>query len=94
MKLKRALLATSLLLLSGVANAQLSFQTSSTTTRSEIFNITGFSNLAVGTSVDLGALVTSQPGVATYTYLGQESAYTDSLNLPASGLSLLESNPV
>ncbi len=94
MKLKRALLAAALLTMSGLANAELSFMTSSTTSRSEIFNIAGFSNLAVGTAVDLGALVTNHSGVATFTYLGQESGYTDSLNLPASGLSLFESNPV
>jgi len=94
MKLKRTLLAAALLTMPGLANAELSFMTSSTTSRSEIFNIAGFSNLAVGTAVDLGALLTNQPGVATFTYLGQESGYTDSLNLPASGLSLFESNPV
>ena len=94
MNLKRILLAAALLTISGAANAQLSFLTSSTTARTEIFNIAGFSNLAVGTAVDLGALVTNQPGVATFTFLGQESGYTNSLNLPASGLSLFESNPV
>lgn len=94
MKLKRATLAAALLTMSGLANAELSFMTSSTTERSEIFNIAGFSNLAVGTAIDLGALVTNHSGVATFTYLGQESGYTNSLNLPASGLSLFESNPV
>lgn len=94
MNLKRILLAAALLTISGAANAQLSFLTSSTTARTEIFNIAGFSNLAVGTAVDLGALVTNQPGVATFTFLDQESGYTNSLNLPASGLSLFESNPV
>lgn len=94
MKLKRAILATALLTMSGLANAELSFMTSSTAERSEIFNIAGFSNLAVGTAIDLGALVTNHSGVATFTYLGQESGYTNSLNLPTSGLSLFESNPV
>lgn len=94
MKLKRVILAAALLTMSGLANAELSFMASSTAQRSEIFNIAGFSNLAAGTSIDLGALVTNHSGVATYTYLGQESGYTNSLNLPASGLSLFESNPV
>ncbi len=94
MKLKRTLLTAALLTMSGLANAELSFMTSSTTERSEIFNIAGFSNLAVGTAIDLGALVTNHSGVVTFTYLGQESGYTNSLNLPASGLSLFESHPV
>jgi len=94
MKLKRTLLAAALLTMSGLANAELSFMTSSTTLRSEIFNVAGFSNMAVGTAIDLGALVTNHSGIATFTYLGQESGYTNSLNLPASGLSLFESTPV
>lgn len=94
MKLKRTLLAAALLTMSGLANAELSFMTTSTAERSEIFNIAGFSNLAVGTAIDLGTLVTNHAGIATFTYLGQESSYTNSLNLPASGFSLFESNPV
>ena len=94
MKLKKTLLAAALLTMSGAASADLSFLTSSTASRSEAFNIGGFPTLAIGTAVDLGALVTDQTGVATFTYLGQESSFTNSLNLPASGLNLFESSPI
>lgn len=94
MKLKRTLLAAALLTLPGVANAELSFLASSTTARTEIFDIAGFPDMAVGTLVDLGSLVTSQSGTLTFTYLGQESGYTNSLQFPASGASLFESNAV
>jgi hypothetical protein len=94
MKLKRALFAAALLALPGMAHAELSFLTSSTTARTEIFNIAGFPNMAVGTLVDLGSLVTSHSGTVTFTYLGQESGYTNSLQFPASGASLFESDAV
>ncbi len=94
MKLKRALFAAALLALPGIAHAELSFLTSSTTARTEIFNIAGFPNMAVGTLVDLGSLVTSHSGTVTFTYLGQESGYTNSLQFPASGASLFESDAV
>lgn len=86
--------AAVLLTMSGTASADLSFITSSTLLRSEAFNIAGFPDLAVNTAVDLGVLTTNQAGIVTFTYLGEESGYTNSLNLPASGLSLFESNPV
>lgn len=94
MKPKRAILAAALMTVSGLASAEISFVTSSTVLRSEAFNIGGFPTLAAGSTVDLGFLTTNQTGIAAFTYLGQESSYTNSMNLPASGFSLFESNPV
>lgn len=94
MKLKKILFAAALLTISGAASAELSFTTSSTVLRSEEFNIAGFPTLATGSAVDLGFLATNQTGIATFTYLGQESSFTNSLNLPASGLNLFESSPI
>ncbi|MDP3715086.1 MAG: hypothetical protein Q8R21_01615, partial [Burkholderiales bacterium] len=94
MKLKHTLLAAAMLALPGIVNAELSFLTSSSVARTEIFDIAGFPNMAVGTLVDLGTLVTSHSGTITFTFLGQESGYTNSLQFPASGSSLFESNAV
>lgn len=94
MKLKKTLLAAALLAMSGAASADLSFTTSSTVLRSEAFNIAGFPTLAIGSAVDLGFLAANETGIATFTYLGQESSFTNSLNLPASGLNLFESSPI
>lgn len=91
--MKRLLLAASLLAASGLANAQLSFLSPATATRTETFNVAGLPNYAPGTVLALGALVTSQPGTFSFTYLGEESGFTNSLHL-ANGLNLFESNPV
>jgi PEP-CTERM motif len=93
--LRKSLLAFTLLATAGVANAGLSFSTASTATRTEIFdNIVGLPNLGLSTSVNLGSLITDQLGTITFTYLGQESGYTDSFHLNVNGTNLLESNPV
>jgi len=94
--MKRTLLVAALLAAAGVANASdLSFVTSSTTSRTETFNnITGLPNFAVGTLADLGSLSANTSGFITFTYLGQESGFVDSFHLVLNGTSLLESNAV
>lgn len=91
--MKRALIATALMAASGFANAGLSFVPSATENRTETFNIAGFPTFAVGSAVPVGQLITSETGNVTFTYLGQESGYSNSLHL-ANGLNLFESNAV
>lgn len=91
--MKRTLIATLLMAATGFAHAGLSFSPSTTVNRTEIFNVAGFSTFAVGSTVPVGQLVTSELGTATFTYLGQESGYTNSLHLP-NGSNLFESNAV
>ena len=93
--LAKSTLAFVLIAAAGSANAGLSFVESSTAYRTEVFNsITGLTNRGLLTPVKLGSLITDQLGTITFTYLGQESAYTDSFHLTVNGTNLLESNPV
>jgi len=94
--MKRTLLVAALLAAAGVANASdVSFITSSSTARTETFNnITGLPNMAPGTMVDLGALWANKAGTITFTYLGQESGYSDSFHLVLNGTNLYESDAV
>lgn len=91
--MKPILLAAVLLTASGLANAELSFLSSGTATRTEAFNVASLPGYAVGTPLALGALVTDQPGTFSFTYLGQESGFTNSLHL-SNGLNLFESDPI
>ena len=93
--MKRYLIVTALWVATTAAHAGLSFQTSATTTRTEAFNgVAGLSTFAVGTGVDLGALLTDEQGTVTFTYLGQESGYADSFHLMINGTDLFESQAV
>lgn len=91
--MKRALIATALMAASGFANAGLSFVPSSTESRTEVFNLAGFSTFAVGSAVPVGQLISSEAGNVTFTFLGQESGYINSLHLP-NGLNLFESDAI
>jgi hypothetical protein len=85
--MKRTLLALALLAATGAANAGLSFSVlSSQVSRTEAFNtdnsavttaLGGLGAVAVGSKLDLGYLVTDQAGTVSYSYLGQESGYSD-----------------
>jgi hypothetical protein len=89
------ILTLALLAAPGIASAQLSFNHFATMSRTEIFNsIAGLPNLGLGSSVKLGSLDTTQAGTVTFTYLGQESAYSDAFHLTVNGTHLFESNPV
>lgn len=92
-RIQRLLLAATLLGLSGLANANLSFLSSGSATRTEVFNLAGLPNFAVGTSLSLGSLVTNSPGVFSFTYLGEESGFMNSLHL-SNGLNLFETHAV
>ncbi len=91
--MKRVLLATVLLTVSGLANAQLSFLSSATATRTEAFNVADVPAFATGTTLALGSLMTNAPGIFSFTYLGEESSFTNSLHL-SNGLNLYESSAV
>jgi hypothetical protein len=94
MNMKRVLLATILLCMSGIAHAGLSFTELSSETRTEAFNVANLPGFAVGTQLKLGSLDTDELGTVTFTFLGQESGYTNSLNLTINGLDLFESDAV
>lgn len=92
--MKRLIIASALLAVSGLANAGLSFSTSSVGTRTETFNVAGLPSFGVGSTLNLGSLITDQTGMVTFTYLGQESGYVDQFNLLINGQSLHESDSV
>jgi hypothetical protein len=85
--MKRTALALALLCASGVANAGLSFTTlSAGVARTEAFNtdnsavtaaLGGLGAVAVGSTLNLGYLQTDEAGTVSYSYLGQESGFTD-----------------
>jgi len=85
--MKRRVLAVALIAASGAAHAGLSFTTlSSSVARTEAFNtdnsavntaLGGLGAVGVGTTLDLGYLVTDQVGTVSYSYLGQESKFTN-----------------
>ncbi len=92
--MKRKIVAALLMASAGTAHAGLSFQTLSTANRTEIFNgVVGLPGYGLGTSVALGTLLTDQAGYIAFTYLGQESGYTNEFHLNINGTSLYESNP-
>lgn len=95
--MKRSLIAAAMLALVGAANAQVAWVPTATVTRSETFdNIAGLPNLAAGTSLTIGDLTGGAVGTNqyTFTYLGQESGFSDSLHLVINGTSLTEANAV
>lgn len=93
--MKRIVLLASLLAATGMAHAGLSFQQLATGSRTEIFNgISGIANMATGTQVSLGQLLTDQLGTIAFTYLGNESGYNDKLLTLAGSTILTEANSV
>jgi hypothetical protein len=93
--MKRTILVAGLLATVGVAHAGLSFQELATGNRTEIFNgIAGIANMATGTQVSLGQLLTDQLGTIAFTYLGNESGYNDKLLTVAGSTILTEANSV
>jgi hypothetical protein len=92
--MKRILVASALLAMTGIANAGLSFSTSSVGVRTEAFNVANLPTFATGTQLNLGSLVTNETGVITFTYLGQESGYVNALHLGINNQNLYESNAV
>lgn len=93
--MKRTILLAGLLATAGVAQAGLSFQELATGSRTEAFNgISGIANMAVGTHVSLGQLLTDQLGTIAFTYLGNESGYSDKLLTVAGSTILTEANSV
>lgn len=86
--MKRILVAAILLSLTGLAHAGLSFtelSLGSPATRTEAFNVADLPFFAVDTTLKLGSLDTNQTGTVYYTFLGQESGYTNSLHLTVGG---------
>ena len=79
---------------SGVANAQLSFTQLAIGDRTEVFNVANLPSFGTDTFLPVGALTTSQTGTITFTYLGQESGYTDAFHLTINNTHLFESNAV
>ena len=95
--MKRSLIAAAMLALVGAANAQVAWVPSATVTRTESFNnIAGLPDLAAGTTLSIGDLTGGAAGTYryTFTYLGQESGFLDSLHLVINGTSLTEANAV
>lgn len=93
--MKRTILLACLLATAGVAQAGLSFQELATGSRTEAFNgISGIANIATGTQVSLGQLLTDQLGTIAFTYLGNESGYSDKLLTIAGSTILTEANNV
>ena len=93
--MKRTILLAGLLATAGVAQAGLSFQELATGSRTEIFNgIAGIANMATGTHVSLGRLLTDQLGTIAFTYLGNESGYNDKLLTVGGSTILTEANSV
>jgi hypothetical protein len=93
--IRTALAAVAVVAAAGTAHAGLSFQQTAMGTRTEMFNnISGMTNLAVGTTLSLGSLITDQLGTVSFTYLGQESGYSDRLLTIGGSTLLTESNAV
>jgi hypothetical protein len=95
MKKKCALVASALALAAGAASAQVLFTSSGDVTFTQLFNPDG-GVLASGsyTSGELGTFTFSDHGRFTLTYLGQESAYANGVELLASPGALNEGNAV
>ena len=94
--MQQTIIAAALLITGGAANAGLTFVPTDTVTRTEAFNIGGFATLPVGSSLSIGHLDYTGPGsqTVTYTFLGQESGFTDKFYDILGGTTLLESNPI
>ncbi len=93
--MKRTLLVVGLLATAGLAQAGLSFQQIATGSRTEVFDgISGISNIGIGSQVSLGKLMTNQLGSISFTYLGQESGYSDRLLTIAGATILTEGSGV
>lgn len=95
--MKRTLLAAALLAATGAANAVVTWVPSAAVVRTEAFNnIAGLSNQAVGTGLTIGDLMAG-PGSSynlTFTYLGEESGFSDKFHLVVNGTQLTEANAV
>lgn len=92
--MKRGILAVTLLAVSSLAHAGLSFNQLSTANRTEAFNVATLPFYAVGTSLGLGALETNEAGTITFTYLGQESGYNNKFYLTIGATQMLTENPI
>lgn len=95
--MKHSLIAAAMLALVGAANAQVAWVPTDSVTRTESFNnIAGLPDLAAGTSLTIGDLTGGAAGdyLYTFTYLGQESGFSDSLHLVINGTNLTEFDAV
>jgi hypothetical protein len=99
--MKRTLLAASLIMAFGAANAAgLSWVQLSTMTRSEVFDAGGITpdyggGAGIGTTVSLGYLTAATAGPVKYTFLGQESGFLDNFKLTiAPGTTILDTASV
>lgn len=96
--MKRSLVFAALLALAGAASAQVAWVPTTTVTRTQAFD--GVAGLpasfdgSVGTTLTIGGLsgAAGSEYVYTFTYLGQESSYLDSLHLVVNGLKLNEAD--
>ncbi len=91
--MKRKLLSVALLVISGAANAGLSFNQSSVATRTEAFDVATLPAYAVGTSLGLGALETNEQGTITFTFLGEESGFNNKFHLTIGPTQTLSESP-
>jgi|CXWL01.1.fsa_nt_gi hypothetical protein len=94
--MKQTIIATVLLTAAGTVNAGLSFVSTGTETRTQTFDIAGFTTLGVGTTLEVGHLDFTGTGsqMVTYTFLGQESWFNNKFYDVSGGTMLLESDPV
>jgi len=95
--MKRTFLAAALLATVGAANALVTWVPSATVKRTEAFNnIAGVGTYAVGTSLTTGDLLGGAGGsyLYTFTYLGEESGFSDKFHLVVNGSTLTEANAV
>ncbi|WP_280154950.1 PEP-CTERM sorting domain-containing protein [Piscinibacter sp. XHJ-5] len=95
MKKKCALVASALALAAGASSAQLVFAPTGEVTFTQLFNPDG-GVLAAGsyTAGQLGTFAFDAHGRFSLTYLGQESAYSNRIELPGNAGGLTEANAV
>jgi PEP-CTERM motif len=93
--MKRTVIAAALVALAGAANAGAVWVPTTNVNLTQSFNnIAGLPTLPVGTALTIGDLWTTSPVTVTFTYLGQESSFSDKFHLLINGQNLLESDPV
>jgi hypothetical protein len=95
MGMKTVLAASAIALISGAAQAQISFTTTGSVTFTQTFDPDGgvFASGAY-TSGDLGYFTADTTGRFSLTYLGQESTYDDGVHIVSNGQALHESDAV
>ena len=94
MKLFKIVVAVALLA-AGAAQAGLNFVTTGNGKRTESFNsIAGLPTIPKNTNVLLGGLFANTAGTVTYTYLGNESGYTNQFLTVSGTTMLLESSSI